>query len=324
MAGKHLERRIKVNKKEILATVVILVVIGIGFFLFVNYFRHSGAKFSSAHSSSASSEEVESSSTSASTSESASSESTTQANSTVESTAEPVQTVQLDTSALTANSGIVSYGVYYFNSGKELSSNNSAKMISASVIKVYIMEYIYLQASKNALSLDEQVQGVPISSLVNTMIQQSDNNATNTLIDYVGMDVLNNFFAESGYTDTELQRRMLDDAARSQGLDNYTSLNDTMNFLKKLYQHKDQYPYSKMLEIMEGQQVSTKIRNKIPQGTLIANKTGELGDVENDIGIVLTDKDPFAIVVLTNGVTAVGNIRNAIADFAYEAYELGV
>ena len=50
---------------------------------------------------------------------------------------------------------------------------------------------------------------------------------------------------------------------------------------------------------MERQQVRTKIPSKLDVS--VANKTGELATVENDIGIVLSDK-PYVIVVLTNDV----------------------
>lgn len=309
------------NLKGFVVLAVTLVIVAGGLFVIWHSFKGEAQPTDRLAESSAESS-IENTGSTANSSSSVS-EPEVSASSTAESTEDAGQTVQLDSSALLANAGTVSYEVYYFNSGKTISSHNSARMISASVIKVFIMEYVYLQASRNTLSLDDYVQGVPMSSLVDTMIQQSDNNAANALIDHFGMDTLNHFFAEYGYSDTELQRRMLDDTARSQGLDNYTSLNDVMNFLKKVYQNKDQYLYSKMLEIMQGQQIGTKIRNKIPPGTPVANKTGELGDVENDIGIVLTDKDPFAVAVLTNGVTATGNIRGAIADFAYNAYELG-
>ncbi|WP_233619143.1 MULTISPECIES: serine hydrolase [unclassified Enterococcus] len=120
------------------------------------------------------------------------------------------------------------------------------------------------------------------------MITVSDNDATNTLIDHVGMDTLNNYFVEKGYSSTKLQRKML-----APGGENYTSLQDTMKFLKKLYQNRGNSKYSSMLEIMKRQQVKTKIPSQID--VPVANKTGELATVENDIGIVLSDK-PHAIV----------------------------
>lgn len=121
--------------------------------------------------------------------------------------------------------------------------------------------------------------------------------------------------------DTRLERRMLDDEARSQGKENYTSLNDCLAFLKQLYQQRETYPQSTMFTIMKGQTLRTKIPSKLPVGSMVANKTGELDDTENDIGLVLSEKNPFAIVVLTKNFKSVDGIRTAIGEFALAATE---
>ncbi|MGX7205103.1 serine hydrolase [Enterococcus pingfangensis] len=230
---------------------------------------------------------------------------------------ENTQKPQLDPAELLANAGQVYYGVYYFKNNQELSSNNSAPTVSASVIKVFIMEYAFTKANPA-----EVVQGRTLNDWVVPMIQQSDNSATNVLIDYFGMDTLNQFFQAQGYQDTRLERKMLDNAARSQGKENYTSLNDCMAFLKKLYQQQGAYPQSTMLEIMKGQTVRTKIPSKLTGEITVANKTGELDNAENDIGLVLTEDNPFALVVLTKNMTSVAGIRNAIGDFSLAATQI--
>lgn len=227
------------------------------------------------------------------------------------------QTPQLDTAGLLANAETVYYGVHYFNSGNELSSQNSAPTVSASVIKVFIMEY-----ALNQPQTDELIQGKSLNDWIVPMIQQSDNDATNVLIEHFGMEPLNQFFQAQGYQDTRLERKMLDTVARNQGKDNYTSLDDCMKFLKKLYQQQGSYPQSTMLDIMKGQNTRSKIPSKLPKDTAVANKTGELDDAENDIGLVLTEDNPFAIVVLTKNFTDVKSIQNAIGDFALSATKL--
>ncbi|MFI3618587.1 serine hydrolase [Enterococcus avium] len=200
----------------------------------------------------------------------------------------------------------VAYGIYYFNDKKYLSNNNNEPMISASVIKVFIMEYLYDKGR-----IEETVDGQSVQSLIERMITVSDNDATNLLIDHVGMGELNKFFSEKGYSNTKLQRKML-----SQGNENYTSLQNCIKFLRKLYENQGNPQYSSMLEIMKRQQVKTKIPSKL--NVPIANKTGELATVENDIGIVLSDK-PFVIVVLTNDVSNSQAVRNGIGSLAKEA-----
>lgn len=207
---------------------------------------------------------------------------------------------------LNQSAGKVAYGIYYFDDKKYLSNNNNEPMISASMIKVFIMEYLYDKGR-----IDGTVGGQTVQSLIDRMITLSDNEATNILIDHVGMDALNQFFSEKGYSNTKLQRKML-----SQGNENYTSLQNCIKFLRKLYENQGNPQYSSMLEIKKRQQVKTKIPSKL--NVPIANKTGELATVENDIGIVLSDK-PFVIVVLTNDVSNSQTVRNGIGSLAKEA-----
>ena len=228
--------------------------------------------------------------------------------------------IVLNDAGLYANAGNVYYGVYYFASGDYSTSGASAKTPSASVIKVFIMEYAFSQNTRGLLDLDGTLNGRTILSLITSMIQQSDNNSTNALIDHFGMGTLNAFFLLQGYADTVLERRMLDLDRRAAGYDNYTSLDDCMSFLKKLYANQDEEPYRNMMDIMKGQQIRTKIPLKLPGGVTVASKTGELNDVENDIGIVFAESSPFAIVVLSGNVRNPANMRTAIADLALSAY----
>lgn len=214
----------------------------------------------------------------------------------------------------------VYYGIYYFDDAAYY-CNKSEKTPSASVIKVFIMEYIYTGASEGKINLEETVGNQSVEALVKKMIQNSDNQATNTLIDRFGMDAVNEYIKANGYTQTVLERKMLDNAAREAGLDNYTSLDDVMRFLKKLYNNRDNSPYREMLEIMKGQTVRTKIPLFLPENVVVANKTGELENVENDIGIVFSDKSAFAVAVLTNNTVNSAQTRIEIGRLAEKAYE---
>ena len=228
----------------------------------------------------------------------------------------------IDDSELRQYAENIYYSVHYFDSGNSCTSGNSAQTPSASVIKVFIMEYAFFQSLDGRLDMEETINGTTIRSLITSMIQISDNDATNMLIDRFGMDALNSFIVGQGYKDTVVGRKMLVFESRGAGRDNYTSLNDCMQFLEKLYSRREEEPYRQMMDIMKGQQIRTKIQLKLPQGAIAASKTGELDDVENDIGIVFTDNSAFAIVVLTNNVWDTGSIRNAIGNFALTAYNM--
>lgn len=233
------------------------------------------------------------------------------------------KTLEKDIEALNQSAGNVAYSIYFTGTDKEISNHNNEQMVSASVIKVFIMDYLYQQSVQGQLDLSEVTSGESLDSLIRRMIQSSDNEATNSLIDYVGMDKLNQYFASAGYTQTTVQRKMLDTNAQAQGLENYTSLNDTMTFLKKCLTYQTESPYSEMLTVMKGQQINTKIRRLIPEGVQVANKTGELGGVDNDIGIIFSDH-PVIISVLTNNGQSPETVRQAISQLSLDAYELSI
>ena len=228
--------------------------------------------------------------------------------------------IVLDDSSLYSSAENVYYCFYNFDTKIYASSDVAERTPSASVIKVFIMEYAFHLEEIGVIDMGDTLSGNTIISLVRLMIQYSDNSATNMLINYFGMNNLNAFFGLQGYSDTVLERLMLDNVRRAQGYDNYTSVHDCMVFLEKLYSRQDEEAYSQMLEIMKGQQVRTKIPLRLPSGVVVANKTGELDDVENDIGIVFAGNSAFAIVVLTSDVQNSANARNAIANFALAAY----
>ena len=222
---------------------------------------------------------------------------------------------------LLAYSQEVSFSIYFFGEDIWYDNGESDRMPAASVIKVYIMRYVYSLMESGEISSDYLIGGQRAGELIRVMIQQSDNHATNALIDYFGMESINQYLLEQGYRDTVLQRRMLDDEARNLGLDNYTSTRDTMEFLRRLYSNQSIFPYNEILEVMLGQQFNTKIPLFLPDDATVANKTGELDDIENDIGIVFTEDAAFAIVVLSQGVNDTERMRRGIGLLALEALE---
>ena len=209
-------------------------------------------------------------------------------------------TARLDASALTQSAGKVYYGVQYLKSKQEFSSNNSERTIAANIIELFIMDYALAQKDGS----NQVIEDKPLNEWLTPMIQQNDINATNVLIDHYGMGNMNSYFKDQGYPDTYIERRMVDINVRSTDKDNYTSLNDCMKLLKKIYDGRDKEPQKTMLYILK------------------ANITGEQQNVENDIGIVLTKDNPFVIVILTNDVSDIVKTRTAISEFSLAATKI--
>ncbi len=190
--------------------------------------------------------------------------------------------------------------------------------VSASIIKLAILGTLLDQAQSGALSLDDSVTVSPSDIVGGTgviqtsgagesytyrqlaayMIQDSDNIATNLIIDAVGMPAVNEYASEIGLTQTVLNRRMMDFAA---GDENYTSANDVARMLQLIYQGKlvssDMSEFA--LDLLKGQHDDTGLLEGLPAGSVFAHKTGTLDGVFNDGGIALAP-NPYVIVVLSN------------------------
>lgn len=193
------------------------------------------------------------------------------------------------------------------------SVNADAKMQSASVIKLFIMATAYDEMAKGNMVPTE------VSSDIKLMITQSENFATNRMIDRLGFDKINNYIRSNGYTNTELNRYMLKSNANG---DNYTSSKDAAKILENIYNHKCvSYEASEqMMAYLKAQQLRSKIPDGVPSGVQTANKTGELDTVENDAAIVFKDNAPYVLVVMSSGLSDTAKARQNIVDISKIVY----
>lgn len=222
--------------------------------------------------------------------------------------------------AFSGVSGTCHWGVYTF--GDVVYCRNASESVpSASVIKLFIMDYAFSRMDAGALDYSDTIGGTSVKTLLENMITVSDNSATNAFIDYFGMDTLNAYFAAEGYADTRLERRMLDYDAMAAGRENYTSVWDVTQFLKKVYNNQSDWTCADMLSILKRQQVKTKIPRNLPGGVTVAHKTGELSTVENDVGIIFTENKDFAVVFLCSDLSSTSSARDAIGRAARDLYD---
>lgn len=196
--------------------------------------------------------------------------------------------------------------------------NGDKPFVSASIIKLAILGTLLDQAQSGVLSLDDMVTVNPSDIVGGTgviqasgaggsytyrqlaayMIQDSDNVATNLIVDAVGVPAVNEYASEIGLTQTVLNRRMMDFAA---GEENYTSANDVARMLQLIYQGKlvssDMSEFA--LDLLKGQHDDAGLLKGLPVGSVFAHKTGTLDGVFNDGGITLAP-NPYVMVVLSN------------------------
>ena len=229
--------------------------------------------------------------------------------------------------SLPKNNGDWAVYVCDLSTGTESSLNN-AKMEAASVIKMFIMGAVYENYDALAARYGED----ELYSELYPMITDSDNQCANELIRYLGygdkqkgMDAINRFCEKHGYTDTHAGRYLLEDNFID---DNYTSVADCGHFLKELYyaaennvecslSHVDE-----MYALLKQQKHTHKIPYDLPAGVMVANKTGELMYVENDVGILYrTEKNKNLVIsVMSANLNSTARAQDFISAVSLDIY----
>lgn len=226
--------------------------------------------------------------------------------------------------------------------GRMLSYGGDKKFPSASLTKIPIMVACFDAIRKNKIDpaqvlklkqsdkvagsglLKDMPVGTPFSveKLIELMICESDNTATNILIDKLGLDYLNACFKQIGLEDTNLSRKMMDFKSRRAGIDNYTSARDMALVLDKIYRKEFGKEVSeKCMILLKKQKINNRIPAKLPSGCVVAHKTGLEKNICHDVGIVFTAKGDFIICVLTKAAKNTGIAKDFISKVAFDVYD---
>jgi beta-lactamase class A len=232
------------------------------------------------------------------------------------------------------------FQVYFTNlSTNQSIYRGSETMPAASMIKVFILAKAYEDIQSGSLRRNETftltpdnvvggagiLQGrgygtrVSLQETMDLMITESDNTAANLLIDRLGMDRINSYMQSHGYTHSVLRRKMMDTEAMREGRENMTSTRDIALLFKRLYRGQCVGPAQdrEMLEIYKRQTDNDSIPGALPQGTVVAHKTGEVSDFRHDGGIVYTPKGDYVLVIFTGNYTP----YETMADLSEKIYQ---
>ena len=224
------------------------------------------------------------------------------------------------------------WSVYVCNLAKNTEGAiNDQKMQAASLIKLYIMGAVY----EDYDSLSSKYSKDQLDNALNSMITVSDNDAANTLVNYLGggddaagMARVNKFCQDHGYTSTSMGRLLLADNSNG---DNYTSAKDCGKFLKTIYQidkgtatdNNDTLAGAEyMYRLLKMQTRKNKIPAQMPSEVKVANKTGELDHVENDVGIIYDTAKGIDLVVcfMSQDLNNTSAAQNTIAQDSRAIY----
>ena len=158
-------------------------------------------------------------------------------------------------------------------SGETLGINSDIVFTQASAIKIPILMEVYKQAHEKKFLLTDIKPLLPINTVAGSgilnvmtdpvnlsirnycmlMIGLSDNSATNTLIELVGMKNISNTMQSLGFPNTKVQRKMIDQPASLRNEENLSTPAEAVQIMKLLYEGKfiDQRNSDEILSILK-------------------------------------------------------------------------
>lgn len=199
-----------------------------------------------------------------------------------------------------------------FSDGNELSINEKEVFPSASLIKLFILLAIEKTEYNKFIEITENIKvgscGVlkilksplklSIRDLIGLMICFSDNTATNILIDYLGMEEINKKIKKAGFEKTILARKMMDNDAKKEGKENYTTPEEVQKVISILCKDEE----IKYFLLNQGYNNKISLYFARENNIKFAHKTGELTCVEHDAGRIFYKDYWVDIVVMTKNL----------------------
>lgn len=230
---------------------------------------------------------------------------------------------------LNANAAKRAVYVLDVTDGQEYGVENSDEGVPASaLIAIPIMYTIACDAQNGIHDVGEMVtyrvtfaggrgstqkqDGMPYTmiDLLQDVMKYSDNNAMNSLIDYLGLDHINQVCHDYGYYSVDLQRKLM---AESSSLENYISAKDAALMVNAIYQNNFSRIDRSFLENYFYIDPSDKVnRGMYPVGknySVFLNFNGITDKNYNEIGLFSTGERTFIITILTSQ----GNSENSVS-----------
>jgi beta-lactamase class A len=170
---------------------------------------------------------------------------------------------------------------------------------------------------------DQIGQKASLYDLAYAMITQSNNLATNLLIDKVVAKKVTRSMRDIGAKDIQVLRGVEDLKAFDAGLSNRTSAYDLMLLFRDLghYQLVDSISSQQMIDILLAQKFNEIIPAKLPSEVKVAHKTGSITKVMHDSGLILLpDGKKYVLVLLSKDWEDEDKTRTLLSELSYLVY----
>jgi beta-lactamase class A len=237
---------------------------------------------------------------------------------------------------------VVGFSVRDVASGALLEMRATETFPTASSIKVAILYELFHQADEGRIDLGEvtrpptprvlgggvlQELGDRVSltwrDLAVLMIGWSDNEATNCLVDKVGMDAVGRRMNALGLPGVRLRRKMMDLEAARRGDENVATPGE-MRRLVEIVQEGAGLSAARAadLRLVAGTAESySSFRAALPEGTQAITKTGELEGVRCEIAFVALPGRPYSAAIMTKYLRHDADGKAAIREISAILYE---
>jgi beta-lactamase class A len=249
-------------------------------------------------------------------------------------TLKPVSPIEsIVAKALSGSKGTYAVAIKNLKTGETYYKDETKSYESASLYKLWVMGTTYDQVKTGMLTENEMLRAdiptinkqfniasesaeqktgsvsLSVKSALYQMITISHNYAALLLTSKVKLANINYYLENHGLL------------ASKTGTPPKTTAADTLQFFEKLYKGElaDKEYTNKMLDLLKQQKLNIKLPKYLPQEIVMAHKTGELGGVSHDGGIVYTDKGDYIIVVLSDS-NAPNGAEDRIATISKNVY----
>ncbi|MEX2093221.1 MAG: serine hydrolase, partial [Pirellulales bacterium] len=217
--------------------------------------------------------------------------------------------------AIKQHRGDVAVAIKNLKTGESFEYHGDQPMPTASLIKLPVMIATYQAVKDGKIALDDMIElkaedqvagsgllsthfspGLKLSlrDAIRLMISQSDNTATNLVIDKIGLPTTNQCMAALGLKETQLNSKVFRrdtsiSPERSQlyGLGS-TTPNEMIRLVERLYKHElvSKKASDQMLEHLFSCEDKIKVPRLLPAGTRVAHKTGSVSESRTDAGFI--------------------------------------
>ena len=128
---------------------------------------------------------------------------------------------------------------------------------------------------------------VPLAHLLEAMVCRSSNEATNVVVERIGLDAVADALTVCGASDSRMQRRFGDVAAADAGLTNEVSARDAATIMRCIAVGAFTTPNStRYLRELLARQEHVRIGTVVPPGTVWGSKSGDVPGIEHDVAFI--------------------------------------